>query len=318
MGMRYHGRPLRVAIPSLIGSHMSLEVVAAAKSRSEHSGFARLATLSLLAGAVLSVSFVTAQEKSAAPSSSPPSSLKTKASVVKEGASLFRGNCSPCHGLNAKGGGRGPDLTSGRWTHGSSDAEIFRTISQGVPGTQMPANGFEDSETWAIIAYLRSRTPSQHSKASGDAAKGEKLFHGEAGCATCHMVKGRGGLLGPDLTRVGASRSITYLIESIRDPDKELSDGMLDPNNHYGSPLVYDTVTVVLKNGEKVTGVAKNEDTFSVQLLDTSQRLWLLLKHDVESIVHERTSLMPAYTEQMISAAELQDLLAYMESLRGE
>jgi hypothetical protein len=75
---------------------------------------------------------------------------------------------------------------------------------------------------------------------------------------------------------------------------------------------------VVLKNGEKVTGVAKNEDTFSVQLLDTSQRLWLLLKRDVENIVHERTSLMPAYTEQMISAAELQDLLAYMESLRGE
>jgi putative heme-binding domain-containing protein len=132
------------------------------------------------------------------------------------------------------------------------------------------------------------------------------------------MVKGRGGLLGPDLTRVGASRSITYLIESIREPDKELSDGMLDPNNHYGSPLVYDTVTVVLRNGEKLTGIAKNEDTFSVQLLDTSQRLWLLLKRDVESVVHERTSLMPAYTEQMISAAELQDLLSYMESLRGE
>ena len=238
--------------------------------------------------------------------------------AINEGASLFRANCSPCHGLSAKGGGRGPDLTSGRWTHGSSDAEIFRTITQGVPGTQMPANGFEDSETWAIVAYLRSRIPSQHSRASGDAAKGEKLFHGEAGCATCHMVKGRGGLLGPDLTRVGASRSITYLIESIREPDKELSDGMLDPNNHYGSPLVYDTVTVVLRNGEKLTGIAKNEDTFSVQLLDTSQRLWLLLKRDVESVVHERTSLMPAYTEQMISAAELQDLLAYMESLRGE
>jgi len=77
-------------------------------------------------------------------------------------------------------------------------------------------------------------------------------------------------------------------------------------------------VTVVLRNGEKLTGIAKNEDTFSVQLLDTSQRLWLLLKRDVESVVHERTSLMPAYTEQMISAAELQDLLAYMESLRGE
>ena len=82
--------------------------------------------------------------------------------------------------------------------------------------------------------------------------------------------------------------------------------------------LVYDTVTVDLKNGEKVTGVAKNEDTFSVQLLDTSQRLRLFLKSEVEDVVHERKSLMPAYTEQMLNAAELQDLLAYLESLRGE
>jgi putative heme-binding domain-containing protein len=238
--------------------------------------------------------------------------------AIREGASLFRANCSPCHGLNAKGGGRGPDLTSGRWTHGSSDAEIFRTITQGVPGTQMPANGFEDSEIWTIIAYLRSLAPSDHPKTTGDPVKGEKLFRGTAGCDTCHMVKGHGGLLGPDLTRVGASRSTAYLIESVRDPDKELSDGMLDPNNHYGLPLVYDTVTVVLKDGQKVTGIAKNEDTFSVQLMDTDQRLRFFLKSDVKDVVHERKSLMPAYTDQIISPAELQDLLAYLERLRGE
>jgi cytochrome c oxidase cbb3-type subunit 3 len=238
--------------------------------------------------------------------------------AVREGASLFRANCSPCHGLNAKGGGRGPDLTSGRWTHGSSDAEIFRTITQGVPGTQMPANGFEDSEIWTIIAYLRSLAPSDHPKTTGDPEKGEKLFRGTAGCATCHMVKGHGGLLGPDLTRVGASRSTAYLIESVRDPDKELSDGMLDPNNHYGLPLVYDTVTVVLKDGQKVTGIAKNEDTFSVQLMDTDQRLRFFLKSDVKDVVHERKSLMPAYTDQIISPADLQDVLTYLERLRGE
>lgn len=238
--------------------------------------------------------------------------------AIREGASLFRANCSPCHGLNAKGGGRGPDLTSGRWTHGSSDAEIFRTITQGVPGTQMPANGFEDSEIWTIIAYLRSLAPSDHVKTIGDPVKGEKLFIGNAGCATCHMVKGHGGLLGPDLTRVGASRSTAYLIQSVRDPDKELSDGMLDPNNHYGLPLVYDTVTVVLKDGQKVTGIAKNEDTFSVQLMDTDQRLRFFLKSDVKDVFHVRKSLMPAYTDQIISPAELQDLLAYLERLRGE
>src|ERR1700748_560016 len=116
--------------------------------------------------------------------------------AIQEGASLFRANCSPCHGLNAHGGGRGPDLTAGRWVHGSSDADIFRTITRGVPGHEMPANGFDDSETWAILAYLRSLAPAKSETVSGDVAKGEKIFWGSGGCSTCHMVQGRGGVLG--------------------------------------------------------------------------------------------------------------------------
>src|SRR5580692_4062480 len=95
-----------------------------------------------------------------------------KSASINEGASLFRANCSPCHGLGARGGGRGPDLTSGRWTHGSTDSAIFRTITQGVPGTEMPANGFDDSETWAIIAYLRSLVPTKRAIVSGDPVNG--------------------------------------------------------------------------------------------------------------------------------------------------
>ena len=243
--------------------------------------------------------------------------LAGNAAAIAEGASLFRANCSPCHGLGARGGARGPDLTSGRWTHGGSDAEIFRTISSGVPGTQMPANGFEDSETWAIVAYLRSLAPARMAKMAGDPVKGEKIFGGPGGCVTCHMVNGRGGLLGPDLSRVGAARSVEYLVESIREPDKELSDGMLDPNNHYGMPLVYDTVTVVLENGTRVAGVAKNEDTFSVQVMDVKQELRFFEKKDVVEVRHERKSLMPAYTEKMIGAEDLRDLVAYLVGLRG-
>lgn len=237
--------------------------------------------------------------------------------AIKEGASLFRANCSPCHGLNAKGGGRGPDLTSGRWTHGSTDDDIFKTISQGVPGTEMPANDFEVSETWRIIAYLRSLAPREQKKATGSPENGAKVFRA-AGCSVCHMVRGQGGLLGPDLSRVGASRSDSYLIESIREPSKELSDGMLDPNNHYASPLVYDTVTVILKNEEKIVGVARNEDTFSVQLMDTNQVLRFFLKSEAKEVVHEHKSLMPAYSEQAINKAELEDLLAYLEGLGRE
>ena len=239
-------------------------------------------------------------------------------SVIQEGASLFRSNCSPCHGLNARGGGRGPDLTTGRWVHGGTDAEIFRTITQGVAGTEMPANAFEDSEIRTIIAYLRSLAPARGTALTGNPTAGEKIFETSGSCSRCHMVKGKGGVLGPDLSRVGASRSVSYLTDSIREPDKQLSDGLFDPNNHYGLPLVYDSVTVLLNNGETYAGVAKNEDTFSIQLLDTDQHLRLLLKDDVKEEHREHKSLMPPYTEQMISAGELQDLLAYLENLHGE
>ncbi len=141
----------------------------------------------LLLLALLMVCSVPATAQEPAKQTSP-----ANAAAVKEGASLFRANCSPCHGLNARGGGRGPDLTSGRWTHGSTDDGIFRTISQGVPGTDMPANGFEDSEIRAIISYLRSLAPPKQITVPGDAAKGKKIFFGDMGCASCHMVRGVG------------------------------------------------------------------------------------------------------------------------------
>src|SRR5207302_9133428 len=53
----------------------------------------------------------------------------------------FRANCAFCHGLGARGGGRGPDLTRTPKKHGDSDADIFNTIISGVPGTAMPPNG---------------------------------------------------------------------------------------------------------------------------------------------------------------------------------
>lgn len=238
--------------------------------------------------------------------------------AIREGASLFRANCSPCHGFNARGGGRGPDLTTGRWAHGSSDRAIFQTITQGVPGTEMPANSFEDSEVWALVAYLRSVSVSAQDKVPGNVVAGQELFFGKAGCAQCHMVRGRGGPLGPELTLVGEARPVEYLIESIREPDKDLSTAPVDPNNHYGIPLEYDTAIVVTKDGKRIEGVAKNEDAFSLQLLGQDRQLHLFLKKDLSEVRHDRRSLMPAYSEKMLSGPELRDVVAYLTSLRGE
>ncbi len=238
-------------------------------------------------------------------------------SAIKEGQSLFRANCSPCHGLAARGGGRGPDLTSGLWVHGSSDGEIFHSISDGVPDTDMPANPFEDSEIWTLVAYLRSVGAGTQAPVPGDRLAGERIFLGKGACSQCHIVAGRGGHLGPDLTRVGATRSPQYLTESIREPDKDLSLGMTDPNNHYVIPAEYETVTAVLNDGRKVVGVAKNEDAFSLQLLGQDDQLHFFLKKDLREVIHERRSLMPTYTVQMLSADEVRDLVAYLASRRG-
>jgi len=238
--------------------------------------------------------------------------------AIREGESLFRANCSFCHGFDAAGGGRGPDLTQGRWLHGGSDEAIFRTISQGVAGTEMPANPFEDSEIWALVSYIRSLNHAAPSTVPGDAIAGERLFFGKENCVQCHMVKGRGGHLGPDLSRVGAARSLAYLAESIRQPSKELSLGYTDPNNHYGVPLEYDTVIVVTRDGHRVTGVAKNEDAFTVELLSEDDQLRLLEKRDLTEVRHERRSLMPAYPPETLNNFDLQNLLAYLTSLRGE
>src|SRR5689334_1653323 len=94
---------------------------------------------------------------------------------TKQGAVLFRQECVFCHGVGARGGARGPDLTTGAWVHGGSDADLARTIREGVAGTAMPPNRLTDNEVWEIVSYLRS---AQQPAAApiGDAARGETLF----------------------------------------------------------------------------------------------------------------------------------------------
>jgi cytochrome c oxidase cbb3-type subunit III len=234
--------------------------------------------------------------------------------AIKEGYSLFRYNCALCHGSDARGGDRGPDLTLGRWVHGESDEDIFQTITKGVPGTQMPANDLSDEETWAIVAYLRSVSEKPH-KAAGNPELGKEIFWGKAACGQCHMINGKGGRLGPDLSGIGAARSIRYLVDSIRDPSKDLASMPTDPNQD--PDAVYDTVTVVTKQGQRFTGVAKNEDTFSIQLMDQREQLHFFTKDQLKEVIHERKSLMPAYDTSVLSDKELQDLVAYLAGLLG-
>src|SRR5499427_7157484 len=126
--------------------------------------------------------------------------LAGDANAAKAGEYEFRINCALCHGLGARGGGRGPDLTRAVKKHTHNDGEMFQVISNGIPGTAMPANGtngqgvgMTETEIWQIIAYIRSQEVKAAAQPSGDAAHGKELFYGDANCSMCHMVEGKGG-----------------------------------------------------------------------------------------------------------------------------
>jgi putative heme-binding domain-containing protein len=239
------------------------------------------------------------------------------AKAAKLGEFQFRVNCAFCHGLSAKGGGRGPDLTKAQKKHGNSDADLFRTISQGVAGTAMPAGttggigvGMTDEEIWQVITYIRSVQVKVPEKPIGDAAHGKELYFGKARCATCHMVEGKGGRLGPDLTAVGTARSAEYIVDSVRNPSRRLAQGVAEAMKEF--PQEYETITVETSDGKRVTGVAMNEDSFTVQMMDADEKIYLFEKDKLKSFEKSRESLMPPYDVKMLSDQELNDIMAFL------
>jgi len=239
------------------------------------------------------------------------------AKVAKLGEYQFRSNCAFCHGLGARGGGRGPDLTRAQKHHGNTDAEIFHNIHDGITGTAMPAAtnggigvGMSDEEIWQVVTYLRSVEKKATAAETGNAAHGKELFHSTAGCGTCHMVNGKGGRLGPDLSSTGASRSVEYLEESVRRPSKRLATGLSEPMKDFSQE--YETATVVTSDGTKLQGVVLNEDSFTVQMLDTREQLHAFEKAKLRSYEKSRESLMPAYDAKALPEKDLKDLIAYL------
>jgi putative heme-binding domain-containing protein len=242
--------------------------------------------------------------------------------IAKLGEYQFRLNCAFCHGLGARGGGRGPDLTRAKH-HGSSDAEIFHNIHDGITGTAMPAAtnggigvGMSDEEIWQVVTYVRSVEVKASAQPAGNAVHGKELFNGAAGCSTCHMVEGKGGRLGPDLTSVGASRSTEYLVESLRNPSRRLAQGIFEAMKEF--PQEYVSVSVVTADGTKLGGVVLNEDQFTLQMLDSREQLHLFEKDKLRSLEIRRESAMPVYDQKTLGDKDLQDLIAYLQSVGAQ
>jgi cytochrome c oxidase cbb3-type subunit 3 len=219
--------------------------------------------------------------------------------AILTGRKLFTASCSGCHGANAEGG-RGPNLAEGRQIRRLSDRALFNSIRSGVPGTDMPPTNLPDDEIWRVAAFVRDlAAPAYESKVAGDADAGAAIFFGKGGCSSCHMVCGRGGFIGPDLTNIGALRTVTQLRESLLKPSARIPDG-------------YEGVTVTTADGAKISGVARNNNNYSIQILDSNGGLHLLAKDKLREVVFRNGSLMPEDYGKRLSSDEITNVLAYL------
>jgi putative heme-binding domain-containing protein len=222
------------------------------------------------------------------------------ARATAAGEALYANRCADCHGADAKGS-TGPDLTV-LWLSGTTDERIFDSVRRGIPDTVMPPSTAPDEELWAIAAYLKSlSTVPAFVSATGDSNRGRELF--SSSCEGCHLVHGVGGSLGPELSSIAEIRSREALVTAIRAPSELVARD-------------YRSVTLVAKDGREVEGIRKAEDAFSIQILDSDERLRSFMKSDLEKVMQTTGSLMPEFDADSLNERELEDLLAYLSTLR--
>ena len=220
--------------------------------------------------------------------------------VISEGRQLYNSSCTACHGFEGTDGDRGPALAAARRYLRNSDDDLFAAIKNGIPGTLMPAAGLPEDRVWKIVAYIRSlRATASDEVVEGIAERGAELFQGRGGCVTCHMIRGRGGMLGPDLSNIAAERSVRYLRQALTERRPNI-------------PAGFQPVRLTMKSGETLDGVIKNENNFSLQVMDRSYALHLLQRDDVAKAEYGSRSLMPYDYGKNLTTAELQDLLAFL------
>jgi len=196
----------------------------------------------------------------------------------------------------------GVDLRRGLFRTASSDDDLRRVITTGVGGGQMPAFDLQPFELDGVVAYIRAGfDPSGVAVKVGDASRGQVLFAGSGGCASCHRVNGQGPRTAPDLSEIGVVRTPAALQRTLLDPSATLL-----PINR--------PIRAVTRDGETIRGRRLNEDTYTVQLIDSEERLRSLVKAD---LVEYEVSETPVMTPTTLSSDEVADLIGYLLTLRG-
>lgn len=224
---------------------------------------------------------------------------------LAQGKKLYNNQCALCHGIGGSGG-RGPALNQPKLSQAPTQAALIKVIQEGIPGTEMPDFwSLNNDEARRIAAYVRSLGRVAAVKLPGNAARGKSLYETKGNCAACHVVRGQGGVAGPELTEIGLRRGAAHLRTAVLDPNAATPEGFL-------------IVTVTTASGQRFRGVRLNEDPFTIQLRDASNRFQSFRKAELQEVKKEfGVSTMPSYKDAF-TAAELDDLIAYLASLRGE
>jgi putative heme-binding domain-containing protein len=225
--------------------------------------------------------------------------LEGSEQAVEAGRKLYMTSCSGCHGPNGEGG-RGPRIAQNRRIRGAGNRRLFDSIQNGIAGSDMPPFPFPDEKIWQVVTYVRSvNAPAYETKVAGNPEPGKAIFYGKGGCTSCHAIGGQGGVLGPDLSHVGMTRSVAQLHEAVFQPSVRPTDGFAG-------------VTVKQKTGTVIEGVAKNNTNYSIQVLDRNGKLHLLSKGDIAEIAFRKGSLMPEDYGTRLTREEQSDLIAFL------
>jgi cytochrome c oxidase cbb3-type subunit III len=227
----------------------------------------------------------------------------TGSNSAAAGKQVFATTCAACHGLDGAGGEHGPDIAHRQEIQHLTDKALLQIVHNGVPGTGMPSfASLGSAQIQAVVQYLRTLQGQTAAELPGDPKRGKALFFGQPGCSDCHMTNGKGGFIGPDLSSYANALSIDDVRSAITDPNKNL-----DPRRRL--------VIVTTQDGQTLTGIARNEDNFSLQLQTTDGAFHLLAKSELKSIEYQPHSLMPSNYGSRLSRQELDDLVSYLISI---
>ncbi|MSV29455.1 MAG: c-type cytochrome [Bryobacterales bacterium] len=231
--------------------------------------------------------------------------LHLAAQPSEQGRVLYNKSCTACHGLDGEAGDRAPALAGERRFRLTADNDIFDAIKSGINGTLMPPTSLKETEIRFVVAYIRSlRATALDTPVKGDVEAGRAVFFGKAECSKCHMIAGKGGLLAPDLSNVAGERKLAVIRDALTKSRPFPLRG-------------YKPVRITTARGLVAKGVVKNENNFSVQLLDIDGRLGLFELSEVASIDPEPELAMPRDYQKRLTSAEFQNLLAFL-SRQGE